>query len=140
MRQIKFRAWDKKLKQIKPVIDIWFGEGVSISHIVIRHHGEVITLFSDFELMQFTGLLDKNGKEIYDGDIVATSDNGIPDEDKWDKEDWGYAKVSIDEDGVHMICGNDYWSWGEAESVFDLKYIEVIGNIYENPELLNHAK
>jgi uncharacterized phage protein (TIGR01671 family) len=72
-------------------------------------------------VMQFTGLLDKNGVEIYEGDIIRL-------------EHWGPSIYKIDFDrGAFYIAKSD------REEVGDIKYAEkceVIGNIYENPELL----
>lgn len=70
----------------------------------------------DYIPMQFTGLKDKNGKEIYEGDIVKTV-----------KEDW--VKVYYDR-------GN-YWVWRYQLAYLWETGVEVIGNIYENPELVN---
>lgn len=70
----------------------------------------------DYIPMQFTGLKDKNGKEIYEGDIVKTV-----------KEDW--VKVYYDR-------GN-YWVWRYQLAYLWETGVEVIGNIYENPELIN---
>jgi uncharacterized phage protein (TIGR01671 family) len=72
----------------------------------------------EFELMQFTGLLDKNGKEIYEGDILALV-NGYCDVVKFERSAWRWN------DG-HNILGV---SW-------NLESFEVLGNIYENPELM----
>lgn len=86
---------------------------------------------SDFVLMQSTGLRDKNGKEIYEGDIVKFSDC---DDDVyvtpvvWDKN---YACFGVSFGGKYPISF-DYLE----EFYTELKDIEVVGNIYENPELL----
>ena len=76
-----------------------------------------------FVLMQFTGLLDKNGKSIYEGDILKHAKNE-------------HYQVLWDSDGHWMVDGNEntqgkdfLWRWA--------KVCEIIGNIYENPELLN---
>ena len=73
--------------------------------------------------LQFTGLKDKNGKEIYEGDIVSHSlDNStIP-----------LSVVSF-EDGMFVFSDKEY----TTELIESLDYCEVIGNIYENSELLN---
>lgn len=78
-----------------------------------------------WELMQFTGLHDKNGKEIYDGDIVNCYDDNIS-HSGWEK------KIILWNGGK---CGFDF-----RGSMKDINYyaqFEVIGNIYETPELLN---
>ncbi|MCO4539992.1 hypothetical protein Si099_01818 [Streptococcus infantarius subsp. infantarius] len=83
--------------------------------------------FDEFKLMQFTGLKDKNGKEIFDGDIIKfTLTNGF--------------NYVVDEDGsVTYKLGAFYVVNGLAEyliSDINTNEIEVIGNIYETPELL----
>jgi uncharacterized phage protein (TIGR01671 family) len=73
------------------------------------------------EIMQFTGLLDKNGKEIYEGDIVRS--------EQWEPSTY---KIAFDRGAFYLATKND-------EEVADIKYaerFEVIGNIYDNPELL----
>jgi len=90
-------------------------------------------------LMQYTGLKDKSGTEIYEGDIVITEQPEIRDDcDTWVRTDWGNAVVSITpESGVTMKTdGGDYWSWDDDATVMHIRFIEIIGNIYENPELL----
>ena len=82
------------------------------------------------ELMQYTGLKDKNGKEIYEGDIIFDCDVI-----KWCDKCIGEQVFWGD---VCHNCDGDY-SLGEIVSEIDLTKIteEVIGNIYENPELFN---
>ena len=112
-REIKFRAWDRKNRKM-----------VNMNYLCCHKSG--LMLFEkdhkpgkEFDFMQFTGLHDKNGKEIYEGDIVRC----------WGGEYYqGYwehnRKITIE----NMI--NDCFMMGEHE------FLEVIGNIYENPELL----
>lgn len=115
MREIKFRAWDKKENR--------FWDKVSTLNLTLGHFN-----VDGFKWSQYTGLKDKNGKEIYEGDIL----------------DWG--------DNF-----NSKVLWNEAEAAWNIEELEntrteqcprthdmnsytykptVLGNIYENPELL----
>lgn len=133
MRAIKFRAWDKRQKKMREVnalyLAVQMGMAPSDRAILVDLHetSRAYQVDRDVDLMQFTGLLDKNGKEIYDGDIV-------------------YAAGYWDESGV--VYWNDkqlqWWvrrcSGGEEplRSPFASNSVvfEIIGNIYENPDLL----
>lgn len=121
MREIKFRAWNKKNAIMVPVLELTLGADWIVNEKFSCFDGETI-------LMQYTGLKDKNGKEIWEGDIVRCTD-------KYEKE--YYYKVSWVN---HMAgffytddtCKEDEW----MEHVGLYEYEEVIGNIYENSELL----
>jgi uncharacterized phage protein (TIGR01671 family) len=139
MREIKFRARDKKN-------ELWIVNS-SVVHIEVNnpkvYHLHQDGSYYDNEsckeheiiLMQFTGLKDKNGKEIYEGDIVATSNDGKDGCDLWSEGDFGFQEVILDTlYGVNM----GGWSWDDEQSVYNIKYIEVIGNIYENENLLDN--
>ena len=127
MRITKFKAWDREHGMGKPFT---LQEAIEDSDPGF-HSTEGITY------LQFTGLLDKNGKEIYEGDILATSNFGEPYTDEWNSKEFGYAKVTITpEQGVSFEGDDINWSWDDEESIYSIKYCEVIGNIYENPELL----
>ncbi len=125
MRVPKFRAWDKISKKIFPVTTIDFGQ----LHVMIEEINGLLCErdFDEIELMQSTGLKDKNGKEVYDGDIV-----------KFTLTD-GFSYV-VDEYGVvEYKLGDFYILNGLTEyliSNINTNDIEVVGNIYENPELL----
>jgi len=124
MREIKFRAWDKVEK-------VWYDwESGALEYEKDHHskkHGTCVVayfdLIEDFVLMQFTGLHDKNGKEIYEGDIIVQGDRTFTIE--WGVEDAAFWKANIQEEGRRY-----FYTRATA------KDCEVIGNIYENPELL----
>lgn len=142
MREIKFRAWDKtdhewykknpNLSRMtyyaNPVVydDGWL-QFDSVGQDAIGDHPQ-----DRFVLMQFTGLKDKNGKEIYEGDIVKGS--AFEDGDLHIGEvawlDCGFDIVGIETEGE----SNDLLDWTLANNV------EIIGNIYENPELLTNSQ
>ena len=116
----KFRAWDKKLKKMFEVSYIDFDTkliGLNIDLEII------IFDFEDIILMQSTGLHDKNGKEIFEGDILGTKDgflNGVV-EYRTDLGMWTNSLVRYN--NFERLCS----------IASDRK---IIGNIYENPELL----
>ena len=123
MREIKFRAWVKDRKAIFEVVLInYVTKKVTyllerVGHLLNIRHDK----FNDVELMQYTGLKDKNGKEIYEGDIFHIGSKKILYVVEW--IDCGLKGRQIKN---KSWIGLDYWK----------DDIEVIGNIYENPELM----
>ena len=126
MREIKFRAWVKEKKAIFEVILIDYVTK-KVSYLLERV-GHLLSIrdakFYDVELMQYTGLKDKNNKEIYEGDILF--------------ESFGerYYKVVFENGSFKAEVEGDF-----EEYSFDLidvvaQSCEVVGNIYENPELI----
>jgi hypothetical protein len=124
MREIKFRAWDGRDKMYYPTV-FEFGvcgvNGLPSIAVPLSGGGYCTTAY----IMQYTGLRDKQGKEIYEGDIVR-----LP-----------YYKKYVD----CMVCwGLDGWwtknvvsgYWHHMSLHQDVSKSEVIGNIYENAELL----
>lgn len=110
MRTIKFRAWDTwRNKMISP------NEGDFIGWHAPSNWRDI------YKLMQFTGLHDKNGVEVYEGDILKSESNGNG-EVVWDELKAKYNSISIS--GRMSL---DY-SWCKGS--------EVIGNIYEHPYLI----
>ena len=133
-REIKFRAWNKYTSKMLEQ------EGISGSNSYIsfldfyydnsedRNFGSVI---NDLILMQFTGLLDKNGKEIFEGDLLQYD---------------GYNFKLINKEKIYQIKYDDnlaqYYSYN-LENSFDTflvvrawKESKIIGNIFQNPELI----
>ena len=122
MRDIKFRVWDNERNAMfnSKSVDIDFFEGkIEITSDTIRYDEVYTDEIKDFELMQYVGCKDKNNKEIYEGDIVKT------------KEHIGQIIYSK---GMFFIdVKGDFYLpiYNVSESM------EVIGNIYENPDLLD---
>jgi len=87
---------------------------------------------------QCLGVKDKNGKLIYEGDILATSNNDSREGtcDTWDKEDLGYTAVKWDQDFFCFSCTDWNFEPVDYDSTYSLDFVEVVGNIHENPELL----
>ena len=122
MREIKFRVWDKTLNKIH----CWS---------TIENHFTFEELLDDnfFEAMQYTGLKDKNGTEIYDGDYIRYSARTIN-----GSIFTHVCRVFQHESGTWRIEGyrEDNHSYETKGTVYEKRLIcEVIGNIYENPEL-----
>lgn len=125
--EIKFRAWDKKNKEMVDVLGLsWFWidvEGISEMIIGTKNNTQRITKYGirDFILMRFTGIHDKNGREIYEGDILKLNS------ELFDLKD----EIFIVDNFYYDVCYlNSFNNVDENDS------IEVVGNIYENPELL----
>lgn len=140
MKEIKFRAWDKVNKRYIYIADesndtaIWFDENGW--YVVETFTGSPVELFSHVNgvLEQSTGLKDKNGKEIYHKDIVRTP-NGIL-VIEWNQlhNCWALFKNgSMRKEIISDWVNED----GTTPVQWEVKEFEVIGNKFENPELLD---
>lgn len=136
MREIKFRAWDREYEKMTYFDD----EDYEYSPPIVSRLDQVFKKDSNYddyedfeynditdsvELMQFTGLHDKNGKEIYEGDIVKSF---FVDTDEAGNEIYKYYIIEVKYDEV--LC---------SYKIDKFMNLEVIGNIYENKELLNET-
>ena len=123
MRPIKFKIWNKKKNEWhhKEPISL-FGEVIIMGEILnanLEDNPISLEELNNLVPLQFTGLLDKNGKEIYEGDIVkATMVGGF------------FADLEVTFENGEFV----------PKYVDGYSELEVIGNIYENPELLNNER
>ncbi|EPB8155459.1 YopX family protein [Clostridium perfringens] len=141
-RELKFRVWDKtsdsmlyqddfervELDTKNKMVTLIAEEESDKSHYVLDYEDGI-----EAEILQYTGLKDKNGKEIYEGDILSIK---IYSGDKVIVE--GKTVVEFKDGCFGVIWGHDK-AFLSLNSFFKAKF-EVIGNIYENPELLEGKK
>lgn len=123
----KFRAWIKEEnKMIEPsdILSISFKLCEMTPNYLYGFEKEKYD-FYDLELMQSTGLLDKNGKEVFVGDIIKCT-RGCPHEVYLEKEYGGTFIGGMP--AIYLKGIREGYAWTGAE--------EILGNIYENPELL----
>lgn len=122
MREIKFRAWDTIEKKMRyealEIKDIGLGDGSVIA-------SQEVQTDNPLKWMQYTGLKDKNKEEIYEGDILEYN-YGNP----INREIPNRKRDVVEFDGYTWICG-------AKEFKYLPKDLEIIGDIYENPELIN---
>ena len=130
-RIIKYRAWDKEKKKMfwvskidLPIFDS--GAIMLLNQPNITEVNDTWQSLGSVELMQFTGLLDKNCREIFKGDILEKYHCGI--------KSFGELKT----DGMRWWIEDklNETNW-ENMDITSGKFCKIIGNVYENPELLN---
>ena len=119
MREIKFRAWFEKFKEMYTV------KMVDLQKEIAYFDKYNYRSFYDIDLMEYTGLKDKNEKEIYEGDIVnLRANHGIGVVKYYDE--WGAFVIEYIKPRPLAVLGMNYYK----------ENIEILGNIYENSELL----
>lgn len=152
-REIKFRAWDEINKRMTYDFfwvhsdgDIWYDQD---PHGVDMSGRKKIAPVTRLKLMQYTGLKDKNGKEIYEGDILSAKRtvNGLPLPNGKAAEIFGdiptetrtwneivVAEFKVTESSISFILPEEGGTYQERGIKLEW---EIVGNIYDNPELLN---
>lgn len=132
---IKFRAWDKENnKFFKPTYRAYVGE---LEYLSVGLEGRLMlttiegnvdeSMFPErFILMQSTGLFDKNGVEVFEGDILYYPEQ--------DEDNYGY--IEFDKDRLAFVLDNGFEKFVYGE--YGMSYI--VGNIYENPELIESVE
>lgn len=131
MREIKYRVWDGKEMQELSLIGLFTIFDNNPCLYTYDSDGNHLLYYKDTEPMQFTGLLDKNGVEIYEGDLIRRDGRFI-------------EKVFWEDGSFHtiIVAPEDLLAHPHRGQIYDnLKYwkkqgVEVIGNIYENGDLL----
>jgi uncharacterized phage protein (TIGR01671 family) len=134
-REIKFRAWDGEKMRYPNMISFSDNGGDSSTCYTID---ELEPEYFHAEVMQYTGLKDKNGKEIYEGDIVKAAseeldDCLIPTGDFYDED---IQKVYWDDEAAGWFLTENRYK--QVQPMAHRQKFEVIGNIYETPSLLTN--
>lgn len=142
-RPIKFRAWDKQGKEMfRAVMLSQMGDA-----LIASGRGGSAEIDKDTILMQFTGLLDKNGFEIYEGDVVLIPDEEtekVTDEGQGPTDPYNHFSIVEYENGTFKfrikescdIIREGLYSYDEIDEQVGCSELEIIGNVWENPELI----
>lgn len=147
MDNMKIRAWDKKEKRMCSVVAIWFSLGSIILEDGIFVYERKL---DEVEIMQSTGLKDKNGVEIYEGDIIEFEDESFcyPFDDEAIVEIINRAQIIIDKakgiflenfmvkDSTIAKKYKYYYDLPTSEKTIFFKECSVVGNVFEDENLL----
>ena len=132
---LRFRAWHKTWEEMGWIACIRYKKSGEIARLSFRRniydgniYGGLVNL-DEIELMQSTGLLDKNGKEVFVGDIIKCT-RGCPHEVYLEKEYGGTYVGGMP--AIYLKGIKEGYAWTGDE--------EILGNIYENPELLEEEE
>jgi len=150
-REIKFRAWDKKKKRMTVVDSINFEHKTIMGEFYADGSDWGAGLehpLEDLILMQFTGLKDRNEKEIYEGDVVLVPDDytePITEDGRGPADFSPHLSLVVFSDGCFKfrifddadMLHRGYFSYKDIEECVGVDDLEVVGNIFENSELLD---
>ena len=118
--RFRFRAWDKSFRRMIYNIFFFWKENTITVYELHKDASKSYLPNSHIVLEQCTGLKDKNGKLIYEGDIVLTEEDG-------------YGHIRLDNElAQFFVATEEYYTF---DNIFPSE-MEVVGNIHENPELL----
>ena len=125
MREIKFRVWDAH-KRMWTEYKIHNGAVYFLDKSTGVWVGKYDKRYKEFDFMEYTGLKDKNNKEIYEGDIVILHN--------------GKYKVIFNSKEARFVLRDDEFEMEISFTNNNNKRMEIVGNIYENPELIKEVR
>lgn len=132
----RFRAWDKRKNVMRDVAVLHFNKNGKTNFIEYWINPTELKSYHvrNIDLMQSTGLIDRNGVEIFEGDVVAVENHPFQ-----RKED---SSAGMEIEGDYVVGWNQHdltWCAGDLLLARLKPYVRVIGNIYENSELLKRS-
>lgn len=133
MREIKLRAWDKEENKMYYDVQDTYDFMINNGGCFEESFKDVLE-YDNYVVMQYTNCYDINGKEIYEGDIIRLE--GV--DDREIGSTWEHIGKIVYKRGAFFVCYFDYYADGDEELICDaqVEFGTVIGNVYENKELL----